>query len=296
MLLFYVDECGDAKALVPGARGTLESQPGPSPWFVLAAVGIRDTSRQPAAEAMLAFKNKHLDMAGNGDDAWERTEIKGRYLAQASRSALEGSSVSRPAWRGTFGDPVKAAGAVHVLSNIFARFRPTIFVVAIDKVRLAAQGNPVDPLGAAYAIINERVAQTLDRVVSGESAMFVADQQVEHEAYFRDGRMNAAREEMSRRLNSAPLYQRVLDKPLWIDTALSTWDREIIQLADIAAYSTYQLVKRGSAPPEPHYMWPAVESCLARHWGSGRVQGGGLAIYPPPTRYPRLTPSELNKS
>lgn len=36
-----------------------------------------------------------------------------------------------------------------------------------------------------------------------------------------------------------------VDKPLWVDTELSTWDRELIQLSDIAAYSVAECFRRG---------------------------------------------------
>jgi len=285
MLLFYVDECGDAKAWPgAGAKG-----PTPSDYFVLAAVGIPDTARQNAAEALMALRARHLKLPdGSMPPQWEGQEIKGRYLAQAARALLKGDQPARPVFRTAFKSTGGATGLLHSLRNIFNRYRPTIFVVAIDKKRLAEEDRSIDPLGAAYAILHQRVAQTLDKVLAGEAAIFVADQQVEHEAYFRDGRMNAARDAMAARLKGAPNFNRVLDKPLWIDSSLSEWDREIIQLADIVAYSTYELVKRNAAPAEDYYLWAAIEPWLARHWGSGKVAGGGLAVFPKPKRYPTL--------
>lgn len=285
MLLFYVDECGDAKSW-PGADA---KGPMPSDYFVLAAVGIPDTARQNAAEAIADVRAKHLHLPGGGMPAkWEEQEIKGRYLARAARAVAKGDQPAQAVFRSGLGGPDRGQGLLHSLRNIFNRFRPTIFVVAVDKRRLAEMDPKIDPLGAAYAILHQRVAQTLDRVVAGEAAIFVADQQVEHEAYFRDCRMNAARDAMASRLRTAPGFNRVLDKPLWIDTALSEWDREILQLADIVAYSTYELVKRNAAPTEDYYLWAAIEPWLARHWGSGKVAGGGLAVFPPPKRYPTL--------
>ena len=287
MLLFYVDECGDAKAW-PGAAGAGST---PSEFFVLAAVGMPDTSRQNAAEALMALRARHLHLPQGGlPSSWEAQEIKGSYLAQAARASGKGVQPARVAFRGAFASLSSTTGFLHSLRNIFNRFRPTIFVVAIDKKRLAELDQSIDPLGAAYAILHQRVAQTLDRVVAGEAAIFVADQQGEHEAYFRDGRMNKARDAMASRLRKAPAYNRVLDKPLWIDTALSEWDREILQLADIVAYSTYELMKRNAAPTEEFYLWAAIEPWLARHWGSGLAAGAGLGVFPPPKRYPAVTP------
>jgi|GEM_PF-944214 len=293
MLLFYVDECGDAKAWpAAGSKGSR-----PSDYFVLAAVGISDTSRQNAAEALTALRAKHLHPpAGATPTQWKELEIKGRYLAQAARALMKGAQPSRAVFRPAFTSETSSTALLHSLRNIFNRYRPLIFVVAIDKKRLAELDRAIDPLGAAYAILHERVAQTLGGVVAGEAAIFVADQQLEHEAYFRDGHMKTARDAMASRLHSAPDFNRVLDKPLWIDPELSEWDREIIQLADIVAYSTYELVKRNSAPTEDYYLWEAIEPWLARHWGSGKVAGGGLAVFPPPKRYPTLIGSHPSRS
>lgn len=285
MLLFYVDECGDAKAW---DEAQAAAGPGPSPWFVLAAVGIRDTSREPLANFLLTLKARRF--GADDKQPWSHSEIKGRYLAQAGRALRQGTVPARAALRQAFGSAGAERHSLAQLSGVFTRFRPLIFVAAVDKARLASVAPEVDPLGAAYALLHERVAQTLGSVAAGEGAAFVADQQVEHEAYFRDGRMTAARSALASRLHAVPEYRRLLDKPLWIDTALSEWDREILQLPDIVAYSAYETCKSGVAPKDPFYLWPAIEAGLARNWGTGKIANGGLSIFPtrPANEYPRL--------
>ena len=287
MLVFYVDECGDTSLKVRPKAGPPELKAGVSPWFVLAAVGVRDSSRKLLAEALVTVKKKHL--GGASDDApWADTEIKGRYLARAARSAAAGKSLRSPVgYRGIDTEAASEALALD-LGRIFARFRPMVFAVAVDKSRMVEAPNPQHPLGAAYAYLQQRVAMTLDQVHEGEGALFVADQQLEHEAYFRSGAMNAARDHMMEPRKKKPDFRRLLDKPLWVDTELSTWDREIIQLSDIVAYSVSACVTRGKWPEEPHYVWGAIRGCFARNWRDGRIPGGGLAIYPAPKAFPKM--------
>jgi hypothetical protein len=56
------------------------------------------------------------------------------------------------------------------------------------------------------------------------------------------GGIHEIRSELENDLTRVPNYNLVLDKPLWVDTDLSVWDREIIQLADIAAFLVTKLI------------------------------------------------------
>lgn len=282
MLLFYVDECGDAAAWTAEDKSS-------SAYLVLAAVGIQDSARGPLARALLALKDKRLRLPdGSVAPQWEANEIKGRYLAQASRAVDKGDVPARAAFRSAFAVD-QGKGLYAALRNLLNRYRPVVFVAVVDKARLLEAGNSVAPLGAAYAVLYQRVAQMLGNVFDGENAVFVADQQLEHTRYFEDGNMIATREAMNALLHRGPEYNLVLDKPLWIDPRHSVWDREIIQLADIVAYSAYELAKTGKRPDAPHYLWDAIHPWFARHWGTGEVARAGLTIFPKPSRYPTLT-------
>jgi hypothetical protein len=85
-----------------------------------------------------------------------------------------------------------------------------------------------------------------------------------------------------------PNFDLVLDKPLWIDTDQSSWDREILQLADVVAYSVAECLKRGRAPEERCYLWRYIRAHLAVQWSTGGIEGGGVAIYPRPSSYPEM--------
>lgn len=79
-------------------------------------------------------------------------------------------------------------------------------------------------------------------------------------------------------------HELILDKPLWIDTKLSSWDREIIQLADIAAFMTNECMKSGALPrPEP--LWRELRRCMAVGT-DGEPEGEGLVIAPMPSSWP----------
>jgi hypothetical protein len=283
VLLFYVDECGDAK---PWTNGAVNES---SDYLVLSAVGFADTTRENVAQAMQDLRDKFLpDVIAT--QPWEHGELKGRYIAQASRAASQGMMPRRASLQSAFSSQDRGEEFLASLGSIFDRFRPLIFVAVVDKARLADQERDLDPLGAAYALLHTRVAQVLGSVVSGEGAIFVADQQVEHERYFRDGRMRDARATMAARLHREPPFDRLMDKPLWIDTGLSTWDREIIQIADIVAYSTYELMKRGSRPSERYYLWDSIRPWLAQNWSQRTPNGAGLSIFPRPRdgHYPQV--------
>ncbi|WP_203656564.1 DUF3800 domain-containing protein [Demequina activiva] len=288
MIVFYADECGDhSMATAPESPGALKS--GVSPYFVFATVGIRDSSRSTLANELVEVKAKHF-----GEDvldlAWGDSEIKGRYLYRASRSVANGKILSKPAAFGRLDSPEKVSALVHDLGLIFSKYRPLIFAVTVDKVEILKQGqdHQRSPLGVAYAYIHQRIALGLERLYAGDSAIIVADQQADHERFFRSGEMNRVRDDLSQHLYVRPNFDLVLDKPLWVDTDLSSWDREIIQLADIVAYTATETMKRGSAPDELCFLWKQILPCFAIHWSSGEVIGGGLSYYPKKARTPRI--------
>jgi hypothetical protein len=286
VLVFYVDEFGQHGLSVVEGSEPVTLKRGCSPWFVLAAVGLRSSSRKPLAEAIVKLKSRHF-----GDayvyEPWAETELKGRYVRELLEGVASGHRADLPDGYAVLDTKQAAAALISDLDILLAKFRPLIFTVAVDKVRvleLGAKGQP--PLGAAYAFLMQRVARTMEDLHNGDGAILVADQQDEHEQLFRSGEINRVRDHFHQSLGRQPNYNVVLDKPLWIDTKLSTWDREIIQLADLVAYTVGWCVEHGTPPTGPSFLWDRISSLMAIHWGTGRIESGGFAIYPKPDRFP----------
>lgn len=287
VLIFYADEFGDHSLNLDPDADTPTLKSGTSQLFVLSAVGVRDTSRRPLAEAIFKLKLKHFGAPAAGQ-VWGETEIKGRYLFRATRSAASGNVLASPSGYQTLDTPEKVSALVKDLGLIFATFRPLIFATVVDKVHMVETGREFHPLGIAYAYMHQRIAMAMEDLYAGDAAIIVADQQTQHEAYFRSGRMNQARSDLDAALPRKPNYDLVLDKPLWVDTDLSSWDREIIQLADIVAYTVAECIKRGQPPVEGNFLWNQIRSGLAVHRRTGGILGGGLSIYPKTATAPKL--------
>lgn len=281
MLLFYIDESGhhrmDADPHHPDrlARDTTD-------WFVLSAVGIRDTERRPLAEALDALKTEHL--GARADRPWNETELKGRRLA-ITRRRLEGAHADPDADYATVTDAAELDEVEAEAAALFNRFRPTVYTVAIDKRRLFTERPGEPALGWAYAFLYRRIALELERDHPGEGGILVADQQTEHERAFRDHELTRIRDELARRGRLRADYRLLLDRPLWIDSSLSTWDREIIQLADLVAFTTHEGVDRGFASAGVQALWPTIRSVLAPN-EHGDPDGEGLVIFPKPEVWP----------
>lgn len=284
MLLFYVDESGGTTmggSLAPLVEGRTHVRD----LFALAAVGIHDSSREPLAEELVAVKARHFG-EGAVARAWGETEIKGRNLAEAARVREGHAPRDLPAGYAAVADPARLGNLLRDLGQLFAKFRPLVFTVIVDKRALRAIDPLASPLGIAYARLYERVAQTLGSVNRGEGAIFVADRQDEHEAYFDSGAMHHVRREMASKGVNRPNFNLVIDKPVWIDPTLSTWDRELIQLPDLVAFAVRAWYAHGRPPAARHYLWDKIEPCFAAHWNTTKAQGGGIMVYPDPGRYP----------
>lgn len=277
---------GDHALIRDESRGDGLKQ-GVSKWFVLAAVGIRDSSRQPIAEAMFALKKRHFGAEIEGKE-WAASEIKGRFVARSARRVAAGSSLERPKSYSVLKTAAQVDGLISDLGLVFAKFRPIVFAICIDKVKLLRKQREraYPPLGAAYAYLSQRVALTVERVHPGEGAILVADQQTQHEKFFRSGEMNRVREEMTSKLKTHLNFDLVLDKPLWIDTDLSSWDREILQLADIVAYASNEWATRERPPGDPFFMWNSIRPHFAINWMTGSIESGGLSVFPKAESFP----------
>lgn len=271
MLLFYVDESGVAGGGV--------SAEGRARYFSMAAVGIRDSSRAALASALHDLRRKYF-----GDtpvaESWETTELKARYLA-----AVAGAGGEWPSPYASLTAKSRQANLVNDLRKVLARFRPLIFAVVVDKNTLAPGENPT---AVAYATLYERVALVLQHVNVGESALFIADRQDEHERVFERGEVHAARNRLASKGTLRPDFSLIIDRPIWLDPSVSTWDREIVQLADLVALPARAWATGRTPPREPYLLWEALKPLFAVHWNEGTPQKGGLVIYPHPDKYPAV--------
>lgn len=281
MLLFYIDESGSHHmASDPADPTRLKSDT--SDWFVLSAVGIRDTTRRVLAEEVDRIKREHI--RADAKSPWNDSELKGRRLAITWKNLRDGDD--RPG-----GYPIRTRGQLAALEKdaqlLFSRFRPITVTVAIDKRRLLALRPGEPALGWAYAFLYRRIALLLERLYPGEGGVLVADQQGEHEKAFELGELTRIRDELARVGRLHADYRLLLDRPLWIDSRLSTWDREIIQLADLVAFTTHEGVQHGF---ETQALWSAIYPTLALGWQDGEPDGEGLVIFPKPAFWPLTQP------
>lgn len=286
MLIYYVDECGD-HSVTPSQENPNELKNGTSEYFVLAGVGVRDTSRRPLAEKLFEIKRRHFGELAD-ELEWGETEIKGRFLFRAARSVASGNLLQAPKGYAALDTIEKVNSLVNEIGLILTTFRPNIFATVVDKKEMLRRKRDFHPVATAYAYMHQRVALAMEDLYAGDASIFVADQQTQHEALFRAGKFEEVRRALTSSLARKPNYDLVLDKPLWVDTALSSWDREIIQLADIAAYSVSELMKRGQVPCEPNYLWSQLQSCMASHFRTGTVLGAGLSAFPSGSKIPDL--------
>jgi hypothetical protein len=168
------------------------------------------------------------------------------------------------------------------LAGVFNLYRPLSFTVAIDKRRLLAKDPGGSALGWAYAFLYRRIALKLEQAFPGEGGVLVADRQKEHERYFESGELTGFRDRLAATSRLKAEYQMLLDRPIWIDTELSTWDREIIQLADLVAFATHELVEqRGILSTTDQALWVAIRNTLSVSV-RGEPDGEGLVIFPMP--------------
>lgn len=286
MLIFYVDEFGNHTLDRNDAPGTPALKDGASQYFVLGAVGIRDTSRRALAERIVDVKEKHFGALAASDLPWGDSEMKGRHLRRVARSVASGHRLDRPAAYRALVTEKQTAALFKDVGLLFDTFRPLVFAAAVDKLEMVETRRDLMPLGVAYAYLHQRVATTVGDYYSGDAAMFVADQQSQHEKFFRSGGLRDARATLDRVLRRKPEYDLVLDKPLWVDTELSHWDREILQLADIVAYSAGTYLLQGGAPEEQSYLWEQIRRCMALHQKTGLRLGAGFSMYPSSARIP----------
>lgn len=286
MLIFYTDETGDPRLEAAPDTDPPTLRAGLSHYFTLSGVGIRDSSRRPLAEALLRVKRKHFGPAVDGP--WVDTEIKGKFLAHVASQNQGGSPPPLPSGWASLDTINKVHAFSRDLGLLLDKFRPLIFVVSIDKREMLRLGKSENLVGLAYTYLQQRIALTIEDIHSGEGALIVADQQSHHEKLYREGTVHQTRATVGVGLHRQPNYNLVLDKPLWIDTELSTWDREILQLADIACYTLTIALERGSPPTEIGFLWDGLRPHFAVHSNTGSVTRWGVTVHPRTAAVPEL--------
>jgi hypothetical protein len=283
VLLFYVDESGTASAEGSTVAGTDSRH---LDYFVLAAVGIHDSSRAPLARAVIDIKAKYLGVPKAKDD-WRSRELKARYLMAVARKGQHFSAAQVPAPYVALVDVGARKRLAYDLRRLFTRFRPATVAVVVDKTALKPTG--LHPLEVGYAKLYEQVALVSEHVYGGETAILVPDLQLEHEKQFESGDVLKVREMLKSKGTYAPDFNLVMDKPLWIADKQSILDREIIQLADIAAYATYEWYRDKQPPTEPCLLWDAIAPSFVTHMNKTVPLGAGLRVYPDPGKYPAIS-------
>lgn len=244
-------------------------------------MGVRDVSRAPLAQALTALKKKHFG-SDVFDRDWSTSEIKGSLLNHAMVHARQGRVVAAPSAYRALDTVAKTDAFIADVGLLFSTYRPIIFVQVIDKKTMLTRESDLTPLGVAYAYMHQRIARVVEQQFSGESAMIVADEQKEHEKHFNSGALNRARETVTKLWTHQPNFNLVMDKPLWIDPKLSSWDREIIQLADIVAFSASKVMSTGAAPTDRQFLWAEIRACLSVNVSTGGRVYDGFGIYPSP--------------
>jgi hypothetical protein len=200
MLLFYIDEFGDSHMerhrKVPG--GTWHLKDGSSDWFILSAVGIPENSRLDLANAILNVKTKYFP--GHEAEEWKHSELKGSFLRKAGDRLASGRSPMTPT---AYASLTKGQyGALCTdLGRLWQRFRPLVYLVAIDKTTLVQREarRRYHPVGLSYTFLQQRLSILVERVHGRSAVLLIADEQTAHEKYFRSGSLHHVRKQITDR-------------------------------------------------------------------------------------------------
>ena len=113
----------------------------------------------------------------------------------------------------------RLSALVKDLFNIIHRFSPLFYVVAVDKTeQVARYAQPLSPVGIAYAHLQTRAALLVAEVYGRqEGAIFLEDEENQHERLFRRGELRRTRETIMQNMERPVGIELVLDKPLWIN-------------------------------------------------------------------------------
>ena len=181
----------------------------------------------------------------------------------------------------------RLCGLVRELFNIIHRFSPLFYIVAVDKSeQIARYVRPFPLVGIAYTHLQTRAALLVAEVYGRqEGAIFLADEENDHERLFRKGEIKAAREAIMRGIDRPVEIELVLDKPLWVNQGELTVEREIGQLVDFGLYIVASSITQDNWNVDNDWL-RRLSPYLARHWRTGDIWDAGITITPRPRNYP----------
>ena len=241
--VFYIDESGDINA-----KG--------SPVFVLAAVGIENKDWDALNEEIALLKEEYFPGLARED-----VEIKGRYIAAGKDVFRELTKAERDNF-------------VNDLLSLMKRYVVVIMAVVIDKPHFIARRNSSDTMyDEAFEYLLERINIYLGR--RGANGFLVMDSR---------GTSITGRKGPDNQIRQ--LYRIFKRQGTRFQTIHSVWEEPFfvashyspgIQLADMAAYSVYQVFSRA----EQYHPWfTQLIGKLDVNPRTGRILGSGIKVFP----------------
>jgi len=276
MLLFYLDEYGNSSYSQASIREY--------PYLVMGTMCIGDSQGWSLFNHVAELKGEFFPNWEHSP--WPHSEFKGKHLSGAIRR-LENNLLPQTPRSYQQLSYKRVLDLIDGIFQIFRRFTPAFYFVGVDKQRLQSDFNdPTSPIAAAYVILQLQAARLVEGVYNmGEGALFVADEQNQHERLFRKGEVQALRNYVVGIAGSPPDMRGILDKPLWVNKGELEVDREILQLVDFAVYAVGSALVNGDWS---HTWFRRLMPYIARNWSGDEIWDGGIVIFPPPASYPPL--------
>jgi hypothetical protein len=230
LLLAYIDESGD-----PGPKG-------PTPYYVVAAVIVKDVQWSSVFEDVLGFRRYLRDQFG----LRLRDEVKGAELARgagawAKLKAVPGENVRRDIYRGFMRLQAKTGGI-------------RTFAVAVEKAKLKTSD---EIKNSAWVLLFERLETYCKH--AGDVIMLIPD--AGDFAFCRALARRMRRFAMvGSRVQPGTALSRpfvhLVDDPAW----RASHESYLIQLADLNAYAAYRHVSPTAKFPQA--MWEELDTAL----------------------------------
>lgn len=276
MLLFYLDEYGNTSV----SSRSLERYP----FFVLGSMCIASSQRWSLYSRILELKDAFFP--GWRQYSWKDSEIKGTHLAGLVGKLTEGKQAHLPLAYQQLDHP-QTLELIDELFLTIDRFTPNFYFVAIEKQYIRQLFvRPTSPYSVGLVLLQWQVAKLAEQVYGmGEGAIFIADEQNQHENIFRNGEVRRVWDDVQLELGTTPDLRAILEKPLWVNSNELTVDREILQLTDLALYVVGRAVEQGRWTTD---WFNKLHPHIARNWNTGNVWEGGITIFPRPASYPAL--------